>query len=450
MPNSPIYQELHRPQFHFTPKRNWTNDPNGLVYYKGEYHLFFQYNPKSVKWGNMTWGHAISRDLVHWEQMPDAIEPDALGTIFSGSAVVDWPNTSGLKTGEQDVLVALYTSAGSHAPMPCPFTQSLAFSNDRGRSWTKYAGNPVIRHFEGQNRDPKVIWHGPSEQWIMALFLDRSDYRLLGSKNLREWKTVADLTLPGVSECPDFFELSVDGDSTDTRWVFWGASGGYVLGRFDGAIFAPVTAVQHAERGTNGYAAQTWSDLPETDGRRIQISWMAGGKYPAMPFNQQMSFPVVLELKRFGRRIELCRTPAQEIEGLYRRTIEIKPQTLTSQVLSITETTSDLLDFSVSFEDRSARTFGLIIRGHRIEVNPEDQTLFAFGKTAPVALDNGRISLRLLVDRTSAELFSADGRLSMSCCFLPEPADVPVEVFATDGTVSVEHFILHELASIWN
>ena len=449
MSYSPIYQELHRPQFHFTPKRNWTNDPNGLVYYKGEYHLFFQHNPTSTKWGNMTWGHAISCDLVHWEQLPDAIEPDELGTIFSGSAVVDWNNTSGLKTGAEDVLVALYTSAGSHVPTPCAFTQSLAFSNDRGRTWTKYEGNPVIGHFEGKNRDPKVIWHGPSEQWIMALFLDHNDYRLLRSKNLLEWIVAADLSLPGVSECPDFFELPLDGDPADTRWVFWGANGGYLLGRFDGAIFTPETAVQHSERGSNGYAAQTWSDLPETDGRRIQLSWMIGGKYPSMPFNQQLSFPVVLELKRFGSRIELCRMPIREIEGLYRRTINVDAQILTAQTLPITDTVSDLLDLSVTFEDQSAAAFGLIIRGHRIELNPEDRTLSAFGKTVSIPFENGRISLRLLLDRTSVELFSTDGRLSMTCCFLPEPADVPVEVFVAGGRVSVESLILHELASIW-
>ena len=160
------YKETYRPQFHFTPKTNWTNDPNGLIHYKGEYHLFFQHNPSGIDWGNMTWGHAVSRDLVHWKQLPHAIYPDELGTIFSGSGVVDWKNTGGFQTGDEAVLVNFYTSAGNHAPEPVPFTQSIAYSNDRGRSWIKYEGNPVIEHIVASNRDPKVIWHEPTEKWV--------------------------------------------------------------------------------------------------------------------------------------------------------------------------------------------------------------------------------------------------------------------------------------------
>ena len=158
------YKETYRPQYHFTPKTNWTNDPNGLIYYKGEYHLFFQHNPTGINWGNMTWGHAVSPDLVHWKQLPHAIHPDELGTIFSGSGVVDWNNTGGFQTGDEAVLVAFYTSAGNHAPEKVPFTQSIAYSNDRGRSWTKYEGNPVIEHIVASNRDPKVIWHEPTKK----------------------------------------------------------------------------------------------------------------------------------------------------------------------------------------------------------------------------------------------------------------------------------------------
>ena len=158
------YQEAYRPQFHFTPKTNWTNDPNGLIHYKGEFHLFFQHNPSGINWGNMTWGHAVSTDLVHWKQLPHAIHPDELGTIFSGSGAVDWKNTGGFQTGDESVLVNFYTSAGSHAPEQVPFTQSIAYSNDRGRSWTKYEGNPVIEHIVGSNRDPKVIWHEPTQK----------------------------------------------------------------------------------------------------------------------------------------------------------------------------------------------------------------------------------------------------------------------------------------------
>ena len=202
-----------------------------------------------------------------------------------------------LTGGGEPPLVALYTSAGAHAPDPVPFTQSLAYSNDRGRTWTKYADNPVLGHIEGANRDPKIVWHDATDQWLMALYLDGSRYVLCGSPNLLQWNHLCDLDLPGVSECPDLFELPVDGNPDDTRWVYWGASGGYLLGHFEGAVYVPETEVLHAEQGHNGYAAQTWSDVPADDGRRLQISWMRGGKYPAMPFNQQMSFPVELTLR---------------------------------------------------------------------------------------------------------------------------------------------------------
>jgi len=163
MGNVNLYHETYRPQFHFTAKKNWLNDPNGLMYYKGEYHLFFQHNPSGIDWGNMTWGHAVSPDMIHWKQLDNAIYPDELGTIFSGSGVVDWSNTAGFKNGNKAVMVCIYTSAGD------PFTQSIAYSNDKGRTWTKYADNPVLGHIVGSNRDPKVIRHVPTEKWIMAL-----------------------------------------------------------------------------------------------------------------------------------------------------------------------------------------------------------------------------------------------------------------------------------------
>ena len=280
-----LYNEKYRPQFHFTPQKGWTNDPNGLVFYKGEYHLFFQHNPFGTQRGNMTWGHAISHDLVHWKQQANAIGPDVRGTIFSGSAVVDNGNTAGFQSGEEKTLVAIYTAAGGTSPESKgqSFTQCIAYSNDRGRTWIKYSGNPVVPHMVGGNRDPKVVWHSPTKQWIMVLFVDGNTFRFLASPNLKNWTILRDITVPGAAECPDFFEMRVEGELGPTKWVWTAANDHYVIGAFDGKRFIPEVMTQPGHWGQNYYAVQTYSGLP--DARRVQVGWMNGGEYPDMPFN---------------------------------------------------------------------------------------------------------------------------------------------------------------------
>lgn len=449
MSDQVLYRETHRPQFHFSAQKNWINDPNGLVYYEGEYHLFFQHNPESVVWNNMTWGHAVSADLVHWKQLEHALLPDELGTIFSGSAVVDWHNTSGLQEGDEPPLVALYTSAGAHAPDPVPFTQSLAYSNDRGRTWTKYADNPVLGHIEGANRDPKIVWHDATDQWLMALYLDGSRYVLYGSPNLLQWNHLCDLDLPGVSECPDLFELPVDGNPADTRWVYWGASGGYLLGHFEGAVYVPETEVLHAEQGHNGYAAQTWSDVPADDGRRLQISWMRGGKYPAMPFNQQMSFPVELTLRSTPKGIRLCRTPVREIELLHGKAYYEAEVALTPDA-PFAPDVGELLDLRFDLLPEDAEVFTVRIRGIDLRYEAAKRRLSFLDASAEIEICEGRIPLHILVDRTSLELFAHDGEISMSCCFLPEAAEHVLSFHAHGGSARLDDLRVHELDSAWS
>ena len=279
-----LYRELHRPQFHFSPRENWTNDPHGLVYQDGVWHLFFQHNPEAPVWGNMTWGHAVSDDLMHWRQLEHALYPDEHGDMFTGSAVVDHANTAGFGKG---ALLAFYAAAGSYAEPKRPFTQCLASSVDNGKRWTKYDGNPIVGWIEADNRDPKVVWHAPRRRWIMALYLADDRYCLLSSADAKTWTKFQDLKLEGTTECPDFFPLR--DESGTQRWIFWGAAGVYRVGSFDGSRFTPETGVLTCEQGTNGYAAQTWSDAP--DGRRIQISWMAGGVYPEMHSTSRCRFP---------------------------------------------------------------------------------------------------------------------------------------------------------------
>lgn len=440
-----LYQETYRPQFHFTPAKNWTNDPNGLVYYAGQYHLFFQHNPTGINWGNMTWGHAVSPDLVHWRQLDHAIHPDNLGTIFSGSAVVDHDNTAGFQTGNEKPIVCIYTSAGK------PFTQSLAYSNDGGRTWTKYERNPVLKHVVASNRDPKVIWHEPTKKWIMALFLDQNDYALFGSPNLKEWTRLCDVPLPGSGECPDFFPIAVDGDPQQVKWLFWGANGNYRLGAFDGVTFQPETDSIKSLWGGNDYAAQTYSDIPEADGRRIQISWMAGGKYPDMPFNQQLSFPRELTLRTTPEGLRLHMLPVREIESLRGKQHAWTDLKLGPGENPLAALEGELWDVQaeIAVGKKPPAAVAFTVRGEPIRYDVRAATLHCLGRSAPLAPQDGRITLRVLVDRTSIEIFANDGRVTMGSCFLPDPADRTLALSVEGGEAVLPALCLYELKSAW-
>lgn len=445
------YHELYRPQFHFSAQRNWLNDPNGLVFHEGEYHLFFQHNPAGTQWGNMTWGHAVSPDLVHWKQLEHALLPDKQGTMFSGSAVVDWRNTSGLGADNVPPLIALYTAAGGTSPesQGQPFTQGLAYSRDRGRTWTKFEKNPVLGQIVGGNRDPKVVWHEPSQRWVMALYLDKSDFALFASQDLKSWTRLCDVAIPGASECPDFFELPVDGKAGDTRWVFWGANGRYLLGRFDGRTFQSESEPLASLFGANDYAAQTYSDIPASDGRRIQIAWMAGGRYPAMPFNQQMTFPRELTLRTTPSGVRLHMWPVREISLLRgeRRAWRDLALTPGQEVLAVPP--GELWDGSFEIDCGAAKFVTFSIRGEAIRYDVEQGVLTCLGRTAAVPRTAGRLRLRILVDRTSLEIFAAEGLVTMCSCFLPDPFDRSFELSVEGGPARLVLGELFELRSAW-
>ena len=300
-PDKSYYNELYRPQFHFTPEKNWHNDPNGLVYYDGEYHLFYQYNPNGKEWGYMHWGHAVSEDLIHWEHLPVAIYPDEdskdkeFCTAFSGSAIVDEKNLLAKQKGDNKTLVIFYTSK------ECG--QRIAYSTDRGRTWEKFEGNPIIPYDETDDaRDPKVIWFEPSQKYVMVLYRKSTgEERSKGvsfytSENLIDWEYKSHVY--GYYECPDLVPLKVTNRPEETKWVLFDGDGTYLVGSFNGEEFTPETAKMKSDFGKNYYATQTWSNIPADDGRVIQIAWMRNGEFPGMPFNGQMTFPTELELTR--------------------------------------------------------------------------------------------------------------------------------------------------------
>ncbi len=445
--DAPLHAETYRPQFHFSARTNWLNDPNGLVWCAGEYHLFFQHNPHGREWGNMTWGHAVGTDLVHWTQLEDALAPDALGTIFSGSAAVDWTNSAGFGKGGEAPIVALYTAAGGTSPesQGKPFTQCLAYSTDRGRTFTKYAGNPVLPHVAGENRDPKLVWHAPSARWIVALYLEGERFALYSSPDLKSWTQLQELVVPGCSECPDFFEMPVAGEASSRAWVFTAANGHYLVGGFDGKRFVPEGAPLRADWGRNFYAVQTWSDLPAADGRRIQIAWMNGGKYPRMPFNQQMSFPCELTLRRTPEGLRLFRAPVREIESL--RGATHAATDLALHGARPLEAAGDLFDLELEIAPGDASGVGLRWREETIAYSPRTGELDCLGCSAALPLDGGRLKLRVLIDRTSIEVFGRRPGRSFSSCFLPR-GKRGLELFAEGGTARASVRV-HELRSAW-
>jgi fructan beta-fructosidase len=443
--SSPLYHERCRPQFHFSADKGWINDPNGLVFLDGEYHLFFQYRPDAlVQTPIMSWGHAVSRDLVHWTQLPIALSPDAHdGWIWSGSAVVDWQNTSGFGIGGRPPLVAMYTAAKD------PFAQAIAYSNDHGRTWTKYAGNPVLGHLANDNRDPHVIWHEPTKRWVVVIFKDVGNtFCLFSSPDLKHWTHLQDLEMAGCGECPDFFPMALDGDSSKIKWVFTAANGEYLVGSFDGRQYVPEQEVRRVDFGRSFYAVQTFNDIPPADGRRIQIAWMRDGKYPGMPFNQQMSFPAELTLRGTADGPRLFRNPVREIDLLHGVEYRWTDSVLKPGGDLLAPVSGELFDIRADIEIDDATEVGLTVRGEPITYDVKGKKLSALGD-APLSLADGHLRLTLLVDRTSIETFADGGRVSLTSCFLPNENAVGLSLFAKGGTARVRSLVVYELKPAW-
>ncbi len=433
-----LYREAYRPQVHFSSRRGWLNDPNGLVYHAGEYHLFYQHNPYGWGWGNMHWGHAVSPDMIHWRELPIALYPDALGTCFSGSAVVDHHNTTGFQTGDEPPLVCMYTAAGD------PFTQCLAYSNDRGRTFTRYDGNPVVPHLVGSNRDPRVIWYEPDRKWVMALYLEQHDFVLFASPDLKQWEKLCDVRVAGSSECPEFFPLPLDGDADDVRWVFYGGNGLYLVGRFDGTTFTPETDPQPLPRGNCFYASQTFNDVP--DGRRVVIGW-GRVELPGMPCNQMMTLPAELTLHSTPDGPRLRAQSVREVASLHGPSHRFADVRLPG-ANPLAGLAGDLFDIEAEFTLRGASQVGLHVRGIPVTYHVGNQQLACLGCTAPLALSGDTLTLRLIVDRASIEIFGGEGEAYMPVGIIPSDELHKLDVYARGGQATVS-LTVHELKPIW-
>lgn len=434
-----LYHETLRPQFHFSSRRGWNNDPNGLVFYKGEYHLYYQHNPYGWDWGNMHWGHAISRDLVHWQELPIAIYPHQFDDwVFSGSAVADLDNTSGFGTGREAPLVAAYTSTGRG--------ECIVYSNDRGRTWTEYSGNPVVRH---AGRDPRLLWHAASHQWVLALYDEWEGKRwiaLYTSPNLKDWQYQS--RVEGFFECPDFFELPLDGDAKHRLWVLTAASSEYMVGTFDGRRFTPQTPKLPGHRGNSFYAAQTYSNIPQRDGRRIQIGWGTIAT-PGMPFNQMMTFPCEMTLHSTPDGPRVFWQPVKELNRLHAGRQSWRNFDLAPGENPLAKIDGDLFDLRAEFHPGNTGEIRFEIRGVPVVYSAATHELICKDRRSALPLVDGKVSLQILVDRTSLEIFGNRGALYMPMGAGFDAQKQGLAVTSKDAKVHFDSLEVFKLKPIW-
>lgn len=436
-----FYKEKNRPQFHFTTRNGWINDPNGLIWNDGEYHLFYQHNPYERDWGNMHWGHAVSPDLVHWKELPVALRPDTIGTMFSGSAIIDYENTSGFGKSGTSPMVVAYTADGDKGQRQC-----IAYSLDNGRTFKKYDGNPVIDSGKKWNtrdtRDPKVFRYG--DHWVMVLN-ERDGHSIYTSNNLKDWTYSSHVT--GFWECPELFELPVDGNPDNTMWVMYGASGTYMLGDFDGYTFTPRSG-KHVFTAGTGYAAQTFNNIPVSDGRRIQIGWSRIG-HPGMNFNGMMLMPVELKLQTGKEGPRLVSNPVREVEAICES--KGKWSGLTQQeaedILRGFSGFEDGLRVKVTFALSHATDASLSLADQRLvdyDMNGTRLNGYFYSPQDPTSME---LTTDIWIDRTSAEVFVDGGVFSYSM-----PRDLlanPAPFSIRGNNLKIKELEIYTIPSIW-
>ncbi|HWZ04866.1 MAG TPA: glycoside hydrolase family 32 protein [Mucilaginibacter sp.] len=474
------YSDTYRPQVHFSPKAHWTNDPNGMVYFNHTYHLFFQYYPGDIVWGPMHWGHAVSKDLVHWKELPIALYPDSLGYIFSGSAVVDSNNTSGFGKDGKIPLVAIFTHhdpKGEKEGKNNFQNESLAYSLDKGNTWTKYAGNPVLKNPGIRDfRDPKVMWYAQEKKWIMTLAtLDHITF--YSSPNLKDWKKESEFGKElgahgGVWECPDLFALKSNGK---TYWVLivnlnpGGPNGGsatqYFVGEFDGNGFTPIdNNLRWVDYGPDEYAGITWGN---TGSRKIFLGWMSNWQYanqvPTEKWRNAMTIPKELALKKVNGKILLTSNPVKELTRIEGSPVNVSNYLLMSKGIKgvpnqfILKFNIDKMnDYSVILSNDAgeklvigydnAKKQYFIDRGKSGKINFNAE--FAKTAFAPRLTNITSSDIELVIDASSVELFADNGLTVMTSIFFPAKSLTRIKIQNNKGAV-IKNLKILPLKSIW-
>jgi Beta-fructosidases (levanase/invertase) len=492
---STYYQEQYRPQFHFSPEAHWMNDPNGLVYFNNEYHLFYQYYPDSTVWGPMHWGHAVSHDLIHWKHLPIALYPDSLGYIFSGSAVVDSTNTSGFGTDSIPPMVAIFTY---HNPIleksgSIRFqNQGVAYSIDKGRTWKKYSGNPVLKNPGKRDfRDPKMFWNEQMHKWelIIAVY-DRVN--IFSSPNSKDWTFESEFgkgagAHGGVWECPDLFPLKIEGTDV-TKWVMLvsinpggpnkGSATQYFTGDFDGHKFIPDDInIKWLDWGRDDYAGVTWSNIPAGDGRKLFIGWMSNWNYasvvPTKVWRGAMTIPRELSLIRDNGQFFLASKPVREFGDLriasdtasFKKLEFIGETEISSGKVQLMQ--SELF-FGFNLSGARADTLGIVFENNlkerlvigystikkqfyidrRSAGNSGFSNEFSGISTAPYIAE-ATLKLHILVDAASVEIFIDDGRMVMTTLVFPTQKYTSLKMFSRGGSTILNKAVFYGIDKIW-
>ncbi|RPK27764.1 glycoside hydrolase family 32 protein [Paenibacillus xylanexedens] len=484
---STILKQDYRNEYHFSPKEKWMNDPNGMVFFNGEYHLFYQYHPFGTTWGPMHWGHAVTRDLITWEELPVALAPDEHGMIFSGSAVVDWNNTSGFFEDEPG-LVAIFTH---HLEVPNGHPvqrQSLAYSKDNGRTWTKYEGNPVLTHESFVDfRDPKVFWHEQTKEWVMIIACGQT-VCLYRSPNLKDWKLGSEFgegigSHDGVWECPDLFPLAVDGSSGQVKWVMLVSIGAdpafiegsrtqYFTGDFDGSTFVPDEAshtIRWIDHGRDNYAGVSWSDIPAEDGRRLFMGWMSNWMYanqtPTNDYRGAMTIARELSLETRAGEVILIQRPARELDQA--RTPLLSLQDASIQQVSEQLNALQLVNYEIHAEWTPDQSFHFALRSGAgnetlvgVDANRGEVYIDRSGSgigdfhehflsrhTAELKDVNANQSLRIFVDHSSVEVFANDGQAVITDLIYPDADCQGISAHAENTDLVFSSLHIYEISS---
>jgi fructan beta-fructosidase len=480
-----FYEEMYRPSYHFSPEKNWMNDPNGLVYSNGEYHLFYQYNPYGDIWGHMSWGHAVSSDLLRWKHLPVAIEEyiDKAGDstmIFSGSAVIDVNNTSGFFPNDSAGMVAIYTSH-IHNDAIQKQHQSIAYSKDNGRTFTRFEKNPVLDINLKDFRDPKVFWFSPEKKWIMTVVIpDQFKAQFYESRDLKEWKFLSELGPLGdtvkIWECPDLIQLPILGEKNKKKWAllisnahpegepFVGMQ--YFIGNFDGKKFTAERPAQYPlylEYGKDFYAGVTFNNIASADGRTIVLGWANNWAYgqhiPTSPWRSSMALPRELYIAHTPEGDRIIQRPVREVVALRQEelpdismitntnAVEIEAELIagTAQRFGIKLFKSEKEETVIGYDQAKQQVFFDRTKSGNVSFHPD----FPSTETAPVKLKDGRLKLHIFVDHSIVEVFINDGEQVITSQVFPTGKDSKIEVFKEDGEAQF-NIKAWSLQSVWS